>query len=77
MLTDFLIPSGASSPKQGSLPHPHKCQKCQDAFFPYLLVFLVHTTRCYGYRDVRLIQLQQVMGYLILTFFDAIFVPEE
>lgn len=28
-------------------------------------------------RDVGLIQLQQVMGLLFLTFFDAIFVPAE
>lgn len=47
------------------------------AFFPLLPIFLVNTTRCHGYRGVGLIQRQQVMGFLVLTVFDAIFVPEE
>lgn len=32
MLPDFLIPSGSSSPEQGSWPHPHKCHKCWVLF---------------------------------------------
>lgn len=77
MLSEFLIPSGASSPEQGSLPHPHKCHKCW-VLFPIVADF---SCRYYMMPWLQRCRTNPVTAayelFLGLIFFDVIFVPEE